>query len=36
MARMRTTRETVLVAASIAWCAVLACGLLYLILIAAG
>jgi hypothetical protein len=36
MAQMRANRETVLVAASIAWCAVLACGLLYLILIAAG
>jgi hypothetical protein len=36
MALMRATPEILLVAASIAWCAVLACGLLYLILIAAG
>jgi hypothetical protein len=31
----RMTRETLLVAASVLWCAVLACGLLYIILIAA-
>jgi hypothetical protein len=33
--RMRATRETLLLAASVAWCAVLACSLLYVILIAA-
>ena len=35
MAQMRATRETMLLAASVAWCFVLACSLLYLILIAA-
>jgi hypothetical protein len=34
MAQIRATRETLLLAASVAWCAVLACGLLYVILIA--
>jgi hypothetical protein len=35
MAQTRATRETLLITVSIAWCAVLACGLLYVILIAA-
>jgi hypothetical protein len=35
MTQMRATRETLLSAVSVAWCAVLACSLLYVILIAA-
>jgi len=35
MAQISATRETLLLAASVAWCAVLACSLLYVILIAA-
>jgi hypothetical protein len=35
MGPIRATRETVLIAASVAWCTVLACSLLYVVLIAA-
>jgi hypothetical protein len=35
MAQMQATRETLLLAASIVWCSVLACSLLYVILIPA-
>jgi hypothetical protein len=35
MGPIRATRETVLLAASVAWCAVLACSLLYVVLMAA-
>jgi hypothetical protein len=35
MAQIRAARETLLLAASVAWCAVLACSLLYIIFIAA-
>jgi hypothetical protein len=33
MAQMRATRETLLLAASVAWCTLLACSLLYAVLI---
>jgi hypothetical protein len=35
MAQMPATRETMLLAASVAWCTVLAGGLLYMILLGA-
>lgn len=33
MAQIPATRETLLLAASVAWCTVLACSLLYVILV---